>query len=360
MKASVFLPPEPQARRVMLGLYGVLALLNIGGWLLALAAFWRHPALLGVCLVVYGFGLRHAIDADHIAAIDNVTRKLLHQGRCPRAAGFWFAMGHSAVVVLVTAAVVATTQRLQAFAAWRETGGLISAVVSAGFMLLVAAMNLGVLWSLVRSRRATRSENGQQQLEEALAGRGLITRLLRPLFAAVGRSWHMAPLGFLFGLSFDTASEIALFGAAATQAAHGVPLAATLIFPLLFAAGMSLLDTLDGLLMIGAYQWAFADPGRRYGYNLVITLMSVVLALFIGLVEIVALISEHVESAGGLARKIAGMAEHFNGLGMAAIIVFAAAWLGSIAVYRFLSAGDGPKMSRRRRRSRSRSATVEI
>lgn len=358
MKASVFLPLEPHARRVMLGLYGLLAILNLGGWALALTAFWSHPALLGICLVVYGFGLRHAIDADHIAAIDNVTRKLLHQGRCPRAAGFWFAMGHSAVVILVTAVVVATTQRLQVFAAWRETGGLISTVVSAGFMLLVAAMNLGVLWSLIRSRRAAATEDGQRQLEHALAGRGLITRLLRPLFAAVGRSWHMAPLGFLFGLSFDTASEIALFGAAATQAAHGVPLWATLIFPLLFAAGMSLLDTLDGLLMIGAYQWAFADPRRRYGYNMAITLMSVALALFIAVVEIVGLASEHLGAAG---QAVAGLAEHFNGLGMVAISIFAAAWLGSMAVYRFfLASSDGPRMNTRRRRSRSRSTAVEI
>src|SRR6185312_11421242 len=236
-------------------------------------------------LLAYSFGLRHAVDADHIAAIDNVTRKLMQEGRRPIAVGFYFSLGHSTVVALATAAVAATASALQTrFEGFREVGGVIGTGVSALFLLAIAAINIVVLAAVWRTFRAVRrgAPLVEEDLEIFLSRRGILGRIFRPLFRLVGKSWHMYPLGFLFGLGFDTATEISLLGIAAAEASHGLPIWTILVFPALFTAGMSLVDTTDSVLMLGAYGWAFVKPIRKLYYNMTITLASVVVALAVG------------------------------------------------------------------------------
>lgn len=327
-------------RRHLAWVYAVLAVLNLGGWAAALLFFHRQPAMLGIAVVVYGLGLRHAVDADHIAAIDNVTRKLMQERQEPVSVGFWFAIGHSLVVILVTALVVLATSRLQVFAALQEAGGTISTCVSAAFLLAVAAMNFVILRTIVRALRRVRAGDpiDDGELDLLFAGTGPLSHLFRPLFSLISRPWQMAPLGFLFGLSFDTATEVTLFGLSATQASHGVSPMAALIFPVLFAAGMSLLDTTDGVLMVGAYRWAFVKPVRKLYYNMTITLMSIAVALFIGGVEIIALVVRRIHLEGVSAQIATALNENFNALGFAIIAAFALAWLLSYCLFRRIEA----------------------
>lgn len=206
-------------------------------------------------LLAWVFGLRHAVDADYIAAIDNVVRKLMQEGQRPVAVGFFFSLGHSTIVVLASVAVAAVAASMQdRLEATKAIGGVIGTAVSAAFLLAIAVANLVILrgvWSAFRETRRTRRLD-ETQLNVLLAGRGFLTRLFRPLFRSISRSWHMYPLGFLFGLGFDTATKIGLLGIAATEAAHGLPLWQILVFPALFTAGMPLVDTADSALMVGA------------------------------------------------------------------------------------------------------------
>ena len=244
--------------------------------------------MLGTALLAYSFGLRHAVDADHIAAIDNVTRKLMQEGKRPVSVGFWFSIGHSAVVVLVALAIAVTTTELESrFDAWKDVGGIVSTSVSTLFLFAVAAMNIVILAGVWETFRHVRRGGAfhDQDFDLLLNSRGLLARLFRPLFRLVTQSWHMLPLGFLFGLGFDTATEVALLGISATQAGQGMSIWSIMVFPALFAAGMSLIDTTDGVLMLGAYNWAFVKPMRKLYYNLVITAVSVVVAVLIGGIE---------------------------------------------------------------------------
>lgn len=329
------LPEDLDLRRNVIAIYAVLTALNVGAWVWALVLFRDQPALLGIALVVYGLGLRHAVDADHIAAIDNVTRKLLQDRQRPVTVGFWFAIGHSAVVMIVTASVIATAGNLQSLARFRDVGGTISTSFSAVFLLIVAAMNLVILIAIVKSLVGARrgAQIDDRGLDVLSAGRGPMSRLLRPLFRCISRPWHMAPLGFVFGLSFDTATEVTLFGLSATQAAHGTSLQAAMVFPALFAAGMSLLDTTDGIMMVGAYRWAFVNPMRKLYYNMTITLMSVTVAVFVGGVELLTLAARHLGLKGMAADAALALNDNFTVLGFAIIGVFALAWLASSLIY---------------------------
>jgi nickel/cobalt transporter (NiCoT) family protein len=320
------------------GIYTLLAIANIGVWIWAFYAFRDQPVLLGTALLAYGFGLRHAVDADHIAAIDNVTRKLMQDGKRPVSVGFFFALGHSTVVILATAGVAATATVLASrFDAFKTVGGIVGTLVSTLFLFVIAAMNIAILIGVWRAFRNVRGGGAfaEQDFDVLLNSRGLLARLFRPVFRFVASSWHMFPLGFLIGLGFDTATEVALLGISATQAAQGLSIWSIMIFPALFAAGMSLIDTTDGVLMLGAYNWAFIKPIRKLYYNLVITAVSVAVALLIGGIEGLGLIGGHFGLGGRFWGGIANLNDNFNRLGFAIIGVFILAWAGSMIAYRY-------------------------
>ncbi len=320
-------------------LVSVLVALNIGAWALAFAAFWSHPVLLGTALLAFTFGLRHAVDADHICAIDNVTRKLMQEGRRPVGVGFFFSLGHSTVVVALSLAIAVAAAlvkgRLPALA---HAGALVGTSVSATFLLIVAAINLIVLLEIFTAfARARRGESVEEaSLGAMLDRRGLLGRCFRPLLKLVDRSWKMYPVGLLFGLGFDTATEVALIGIAAVEAGKGLPVFAILLFPLLFTAGMSLIDTADGIVMVGAYGWAFIKPMRKLYYNLVITLVSVLVAAIVGMLEATSVIADRLQLNGGVWDAIRAVNENFGALGFVIVGLFLASWLVSVGVYKLL------------------------
>jgi high-affinity nickel-transport protein len=323
----------------LIGIYAILLILNVGGWIWAFLAFNGSAGLLGVALVVYGLGLRHAVDADHIAAIDNVTRKLMQSGDRPVAVGFFFAMGHSTVVVIATALLAAASVSMEGL---QGLGGLISTSISTFFLLGIAALNIVIFISIYKTYRHVRGGGrySEEDFDVLLNNRGFLARIFRPMFKLVTKSWLMYPLGFLFGLGFDTATEVAVFGLSAGQAAKGVSIAAIVVFPILFAAGMSLVDTTDGVLMLRAYDWAFVRPMRKLYYNLTITAVSIAVALLIGGIEGLGLIADELGLTGGFWDIIAAMNGNFNDLGFAIIGVFIVSWLVSFVIYRVKKLDD--------------------
>jgi len=334
---NIFSDGAAHLRGKILGIYGFLLAANVVAWAWALIAFQAYPVLLGTAFLAYSFGLRHAVDADHIAAIDNVTRKLMQEGRRPVAVGFYFSLGHSTVVVLASAAIALTASALETrFQSWRAIGGLVGTSISALFLFAVAGANLMVLATVYRAFRRVRRGGGlaAEDLDHFLDRRGLLGRLFRPLFRLIRKSWHMYPLGFLFGLGFDTATEIALLGIAAAGAARGMAIWSILIFPALFTAGMSLVDTTDSVLMVGAYGWAFVKPVRKLYYNLIITFVSVVVAFVVGGIELLGMLADRLALDGPFWRFIALLNDNFGSLGYLIIAIFVIAWIVSAVVYR--------------------------
>lgn len=350
---------SPGLKARLAGIYGVIAALNGGAWLCALVAFHRQPVPLGLALMSYGLGLRHAFDADHIAAIDNVTRNLMQRNKRPVSVGFFFALGHSAVVVVVVAFVAQAVSSLERLESFSHLGRTIGVSVSALFLLAIAAMNLVIVRSLYTSyRRAGSGASYAPEGGDLLGHCGILTRIFQPLFGLVTRSWHMFPLGFLFGLGLDTATEIAMFGMSVAQAAQGISLWAILIFPLLFAAAMSLIDTTDGVVMLGAYEWAFVTPVRRLYYNMAITLVSVGVALSIGGIEILGLVAEEIGLHGPLWSAVRLLNENLNSLGVLIVGVFLSAWLFSYLFWRIRRADNFQATRGRDDRSRAHAASV--
>jgi high-affinity nickel-transport protein len=338
----IFAQPSAPLRGRLIGIYGVLILGNIAAWLWAFLVFRDQPLLLGTALLAYGFGLRHAVDADHIAAIDNVTRKLMQEGQRPVAVGFFFALGHSAVVILAAAAIAATTSAMEGrFEAFKGVGGVISTSVSSLFLFVIAAMNLLIVRAVWQTFRHVRRGGAYDDadFDLLLNKRGLLARIFRPVFRLISRSWHMLPLGFLFGLGFDTATEVALLGISGTAAAKGVSIGSIMVFPALFAAGMSLIDTTDGVLMLRAYDWAFINPIRKLYYNLVITAVSVVVAVVIGGIEALGLFADQFGFTGWFWDGVGALNDNFNALGFAVIGIFVVAWAVSVIVYRYNGLG---------------------
>jgi len=335
--ANLFNDRDVKVGRKVAGIYVVLVGANVLAWAWALIAFHNYPILLGTAFLAYTFGLRHAVDADHIAAIDNVTRKLMQEGKRPVSVGLFFSLGHSTVVVLASAAVALAAGLLQGrFASFKLVGGVVGTLVSAGFLFLVAAANLLILLAVYRTFREVRRGGTfvEEDLNHLLAQRGLLGRLFRPMFRLVQRSWHMYPLGFLFGLGFDTATEIGLLGIAAAEATRGLPAWSIMVFPALFTAGMSLIDTTDGVLMLGAYGWAFTKPIRKLYYNLTITFVSVLVAIVVGGIETLGLVADQMKLEGRFWNLIGALNENFGSLGYLIIAIFAGSWLVSIVVYR--------------------------
>lgn len=328
--------PSHLTRRIVT-IFAALAVGNVAAWLWALFAFREQPILLGTAFLAYVLGLRHAVDPDHIAAIDNVTRKLMAQGDRPVSAGLWFALGHSTIVVVAAGLLALTASALQdSFADFKDAGGLVGVSVSAGFLLLIGLFNLVVLadvWRAFKLYRATGRYN-EDDTNALLARRGFLARILRPLFAMISKSWHMYPLGLLFALGFDTATEISLFGVAAAAGADGLSFWAIMSFPLLFTAGMALADTADGVLMLGAYGWAYVKPARKFFYNIAITGMSIFVAFVIGGIEALGLIGERLKLEGWFWESIASANDNLPIFGFVIVGLFAAAALLSITIYK--------------------------
>jgi len=328
--------PENLKRKAA-GTYVFLIGANILAWIWAWVAFADKPVLLGTALLAYTFGLRHAFDADHIAAIDNVVRKLMQEGKAPYSVGFFFSLGHSTIVILASIIIAATAAAMQTqMDEFHDIGGVFGTAVSAFFLLAIGMANLFILRGIWQAfNRARRGEKiVDEDLDALLAGRGLLARVFRPLFNVVSRSWHMYPIGFLFGLGFDTASEIGLLGISATQAAQGMSFWTILVFPALFTAGMSLMDTTDSVLMTGAYGWAFVKPMRKLWYNLTITAASVVVAIFIGGLEALGLLADKLGLNGGFWSFVGAMNDNLANFGYAVVGIFLVSWLISAIIYR--------------------------
>jgi nickel/cobalt transporter (NiCoT) family protein len=329
---------EPGGTKVKIWLlYVVLISANALCWMWAFVQFRGYPLLLGTASLAYTFGLRHAVDPDHIAAIDNVTRKLMQAGKRPIAAGLFFALGHSTVVIVASILLALSVGALEVrFAGFREIGGVIGTSISAAFLLVIALINTVILMSVYRTFTAVR--RGEQVIEEdlhkLLDGRGFLTRMLRSLFAVVTRSGYMFPLGLLFGLGFDTATEIGVLGISAAQGSVGLPIWSILVFPTLFAAGMSLIDTTDSVLMVQAYGWAFVKPVRKLYYNLTMTFISIVVAFLIGGLEVLGLAADKFGFEGPLWALVGRVNDHFGLIGYLVIAVFLSGWMISVLIYR--------------------------
>ncbi len=329
--------PATTRRRIAI-VYVLLALVNVAVWAWAWLAFHDRPVLLGTAFLAYSFGLRHAVDADHLAAIDNVTRKLMQDGQRPVAVGLFFALGHSTMVILASVVIaVAESVFRDRFAAFQGAGGVVATLVSASFLLLIAALNAVVLVGVWRRFRQVRAGGAttDEDMNALLAGGGLLARIFRPLFRVITRSWHMLPLGFLFGLGFDTATEVGLLGISAAEAQHGLPIWSILVFPALFTAGMTLVDTTDSVLMLGAYGWAFTKPVRKLYYNLTITALSVLVAVLVGGIEALGLLGDQMALKGAFWEAIGRLRDHFAALGFIIIAVFALGWAASMLIYRW-------------------------
>jgi high-affinity nickel-transport protein len=334
---AVFDDADADVRAKIVTIFALLAGATVLVWGLALAAFATRPLLLGTALLAYTFGLRHAVDADHISAIDNVTRKLMQDAKRPVSVGFFFSLGHSTVVVGLSAAIaLAATLVTHTMPRLQAVGGAIGTSVSVVFLYAIALLNLLVLIEIAATfRRVRRGEPYcERTLDAFLADRGLMGRFFKPLLRAVGRSWQMYPIGVLFGLGFDTATEVGLLGIAAVEGTKGLPIYDILLFPLLFTVGMSLLDTADGVLMLGAYGWAYVKPIRKMYYNMTITLVSVLVAVLVGTVEALSVIGARLSLHGGVWDRIGSLSGNFGLLGFGILGVFVAAWLLSALVYR--------------------------
>jgi high-affinity nickel-transport protein len=317
-----------------LRLFGPLIAANLIVWAAAFALFAGHPVLLGTALLAYGLGLRHAVDADHIAAIDNVTRKLIHARMSCQTTGLYFSLGHSAVVWLASIGIaLAANSALPGIVRFREIGGAIGTTVSILFLLAIAAANVVVLKGVIDAIR--RQKRGEvREGDGALTLTGPYSRLLARTFRLVSNAKHMFAIGFLFGLGFDTASEIAVLGISAAAAGNGLPIWSILVFPALFTAGMSLVDTADSALMTRAYGWAQQQPTRKLYYNLTVTFFSVVVALGVGGIEALALLRAHVVLGAGLRNVIDTITNSTASVGYAVIAGFALLWLGALLIQR--------------------------
>ncbi|MGI8699021.1 MAG: HoxN/HupN/NixA family nickel/cobalt transporter [Mycobacteriales bacterium] len=331
----------------ILGMAGFIVLLHVVGWFTLAALVAPHHYELGpdkffgigLGLTAYTLGMRHAFDADHIAAIDNTTRKLMAEGKRPMSVGFWFSLGHSSIVfglvVLLSAGVRALAgQVANDSSALQQTTGLIGTAVSGTFLYIIGIINLVILVGIVKVfRRMRQGDFDEAALEEQLNKRGFMNRLIGGVTKAVTKPWHMYPVGLLFGLGFDTATEVGLLVLAGGAAASNLPWYALVTLPVLFAAGMSLLDTIDGSFMNFAYGWAFSKPVRKVYYNITITGLSVAVALIVGTIELMSILTDKLSIDSGPLASLANI--DLNYVGYAIVALFVMTWVVAFAIWRY-------------------------
>jgi high-affinity nickel-transport protein len=321
---------------------GMLTAANVTVWVAALVIFRGRVNLIELGGIAYLLGLAHALDADHICVIDNVTRKLMQDGQRPALVGFYFSLGHSTIVLLLTIAIAIGTGTVQSeFSTLAKTGGLLGTLVSAFFLFAVASMNLLVLRSVANTfNRVMRGEAYvDQDLAPVLNSMGRIGRTVNPVLRLLDRSWKMYAVGFLFGLGFDTATQVGMLGISATAATHGMHVQDILVFPILFTAGMCFVDTADGVLMLGAYGWAFVHPVRKLYYNLTITAVSVLIAFVVGTLEVLGVIGGKYDLHGAFWHGIGTLNNdyHFGMIGVLVIGIFILSWIISVVAYRCMN-----------------------
>ncbi|CAG8483830.1 15036_t:CDS:2 [Gigaspora rosea] len=312
-------------------------LINITTWIIALLAF-KEPSLLGSATLAYTLGLRHAVDADHLAAIDNVTRKLLYNGNKSVSVGLFFSLGHSTVVILCCLAVALTATAIKEnFGDIHLIGGYIGTFISATFLFIIGIMNAFVLISIYRSLKNLRKTGSFNidNLNINFNSSGCLGKIFSPMFKFVDSSWKMYPLGFLFGFAFDTSTEVALLGIAAFRANQNLNIWLVMIFPLLFTSGMALIDTLDGILMLETYSWAFINPVKKLYYNFTITLLSIIIAFIIGSIEFIDVIGNIFNLDGPFWDFFDYLNDHFFTMGCAIIVSFVITWFIAKLIYKF-------------------------
>lgn len=332
---TIWQEAPPDLKRRLIGIYSLLIGFNIAVWATLLLSSAKYGLLLGLAPVAYGFGLRHAVDPDHIAAIDNTTRKLMQDGKRPVGVGFFFSLGHSTIVFALSVLIALSAAYVKKnLPHMQSVGGVIGTSVSGGFLIVIATINAIVLWDIYKTWRQVRrgGSYSDQSLDEYLRKRGLLARLFRPLLKTVKNSWNMYPIGVLFGLGFDTASEVGILSMSATAGATSMPVWFILLLPLLFVAGMSLVDTTDGVAMLGAYGWAYVRPVRKLYYNMNITLISILVALVIGGIEVLQVIASETGATGGIWDWASNVP--FSVLGFYIIGIFLGSWIISMIVYK--------------------------
>jgi len=324
--------------------YGsAILVLFAAGVFLLLCGVGRYPALLGMAVISFTFGLRHAFDVDHIAAIDNMARKMIHEGKNANGTGFFFSLGHSAVVFAMSlAAIFGVKWAVEAIPALRSVGGLLGTLISGVFLLLLAFLNIWIIRDILINFRAMR--RGEYAGEgQAASKNGFVNRQIGRLFKIVNSNWQIMAVGFLFGLGFDTATQIAMLATSATASNQGVPWYAVLSFPVLFTAGMCLMDTADGLFMSSAYQWVFTSPFKKVYYNLTVTVISILAAGVIGLIEILQVVGMRFGSGSGFimwARDIS-----LNSMGYILVGIFIVVWAASLAFWKIFKLDERLKLS---------------
>ncbi|CAN5128952.1 HoxN/HupN/NixA family nickel/cobalt transporter [soil metagenome] len=326
----------PQVRNRIVIILSSLIIVNIAIWVVSLFLAQTHPLFLGLIALAYGLGLRHAVDADHIAAIDNTTRKLMLDGKKPAAVGLFFSLGHSTIVIVLSILVAISTSFVKNnLPEFQAVGTIIGTSISSFFLLLIGFINLIAFINILRTfRSVTNGTTKQQSIDhDHLHVNGFLARFFNPLLRSIHSSYQMYFVGFLFGLGFDTASEVGLLSISAASGVSGIPIWEILLLPMAFTAGMALIDTLDGILMLGAYGWATIKPIRKLYYNLNITLISVIIALFIGGVEAIQLLSDHLELHGRFYDIVNTI--NLEKLGYLTILAFVLSWTISIVIYNF-------------------------
>lgn len=312
-----------------------LIIINLLSWCWAFLVFKDSTFLMGMAILAYSFGLRHAVDADHIVAIDNVTRKLMQQGKKPIAVGTYFSLGHSTIVILASVVIVVTaitySESLEKF---RETSGLIGTIVSTLFLLFFAFLNYTIFISIYKKFRAIHMKGSfsEQEAQENI-NQGVLSRLFGKLFNLINSSKQMYWVGLLFGLGFDTATEIGVLSISAITATNGINIWSVMVFPILFASAMVLVDTLDNYLMTGAYGWALSKPLKKLYYNMTITGISVVIAIFIGSVQTLGLVRDKMNLSGWLWNGVAILSDNLTDMGFWIIGIFVICWLCSVSYY---------------------------